>query len=197
MKKIFPALIALVLVASAAFAAAAPQYDTGNQVFSFRAGLSIPDFIWFPNSSSDNFRAFSDMHLKLGGLGALNYRYFITPYIAIGGELGYVFNSSLAGKLLTEVPISAEVSLYAVQSKRFDLIGSAGLGIAFTRYNSGFYMTPQAYLSIEPVFYFNSNWGIGLCGGLNAFAEIYTSDKAEDTAIAGFSPIKLTVHYRH
>ncbi|MGX8677583.1 MAG: TP0733 family outer membrane beta-barrel protein [Sphaerochaetaceae bacterium] len=199
MKKTITALVLIALIAvMSASAAEAYSYETGDQAFSFKAGLTIPAFIWFPNDSTDSgFVSGSETHMKLGGIGSLSYMYFVSPKIAIGGTLGYSFNYSRSAELVTEVPIMAKASWYPVQTGRFDLIASLSLGIAFTRYSGGFYTSPAAEIEIEPVFYFNDNWGIGISSGLLWVSEIYWKEKKEDTSIAALAPIKLTCHYRH
>lgn len=199
MKKVFLAMIIVTLSASMAFCADdAYQYEVGNQVFSFQAGITLPGFFWFFNDTSGSgFAGGTDTHHKFGGIGSLSYMYFVSPRIALGGSIGYSFNYALSGKLMTQIPLMARASWYAVTTPKFDLITSLSLGVTFNRYNESFYASPSAELEIQPVFYINENWGIGISGSLSTSAEIYWKDKKDDSCIAGMIPIKLTCHYRH
>lgn len=192
-------LVIAVISMPAVFAAGSTFYETGDQIFTFRAGIDLPAFFWFPNDTSNsNFLAGSTaMHTKLGGIGSIDYMYFISQRLAVGGKVGYVFNSADSGSLLTTIPLMPKLSWYPVQTGKFDLVFDFGVGISFTRYSDGFYVAPAASIEINPVFYFNDNWGVGISGEFLAFSEIYWNEKKQDTSIGALVPIKITCSYRH
>lgn len=198
MKRTVLFLIAILLVA-APLASAEKTYEKGDQVFSFQAGVSLPGFFWFPYGGPEaGFLGGNDTHLRLGGIGSLSYMVFVSPTLCIGGALGYDFNNSNSGLLLTEIPLWFRLSWIPLQRPKFDLMLSLDLGVAFTRYNKGFFASPAAEVEVQPVFYFNDNWGLGLSASLMGAVEAYFKpEKRQDTAFAAVVPIKLACHYRH
>jgi len=201
MKKpiILAIVMVLILIAAAPVFARSTYYFAGDSMFSIRAGVDFPAFISFYKDADRGTVAFSDTHLKLGGLASLAYQGFISERVAIGGELGYVFNYSRSGLLLTTVPIMVKLSYLPVQTGKFDLALGLNVGGAFIRYNEGKYFAPAASVSVNPTFYFSDNWGIGVETGLLLTLESYGSKNAKNkaSALAGLMPVVLTLTYRH
>lgn len=191
-------LILLIIVLSPAFCAN-KYYETGDQVFSFRAGVDFPAFVAFVNDSSRN-QAFGDIHMqKVGGIASISYQGFLTEHLALGGELGYQFINSLTPELFTSVPITAKLTYVPVQTGLFDLALSANLGMAFIKYDESKYLAPYASITIQPSFYITDSWGIGIEAGITTIAELYTknSGKSDSSAFFGAIPLALVVSYRH
>lgn len=201
MKKSIITVLVLVLLLAAAMPlfARSTYYFTGDSVFSIRAGVDFPAFISFFKDSSRGTVLFNDTHLKLGGFASLAYQGFISDSFALGGELGYVFNYSRSGMLLTTVPITVKLSYIPIQTGKFDLALGMNLGGAFIRYNEGKYFAPLASLSLNPTFYFSETWGIGVETGIMVTGEFYSSNNAKSkaNAFAGMMPVVLTLSYRH
>lgn len=201
MKKpiILAIVMVLILIAAAPVFARSTYYFAGDSMFSIRAGVDFPAFITFYKDAERGTVGFGDTHLKLGGLASLAYQGFISERLAIGGELGYVFNYSRSGLLLTTVPIMAKLSYLPIQTGKFDLSLGLGLGGAFIRYNEGKYFAPAASVSVNPTFYFSDNWGIGVETSLLLTLESYGSKNAKNkaSALAGLMPVVLTLSYRH
>ena len=201
MKKpiILAIVMVLILIAAAPVFARSTYYYAGDTMFSIRAGVDFPAFITFYNDAERGTVFFDDTHIKLGGLASLAYQGFISENFALGGELGYVFNYSRSGLLLTTVPIMVKLSYFPGQTGKFDLALGLNLGGAFIRYNEGKYFAPAASLTINPTFYINENWGIGVETGLLMTLESYGSknDKNKASALAGLMPVALTLSYRH
>ncbi len=191
-------LILLIIVISPAFCAN-KYYETGDQVFSFRAGVDFPAFIAFINDSSKN-QTFSNIHMqKVGGIASISYQGYLTERLALGGELGYQFINSLTPELFTAVPITAKLTYVPVQTGLFDLALSANLGMTFIKYDEGKYLAPYASLTIQPSFYVTESWGIGIEAGITTTAELYTknSGKSDSSALFGMIPLAIVVSYRH
>ena len=114
-------------------------------------------------------------------------------------ELGYVFNYSRSGMLLTTVPITVKLSYLPVQTGKFDLALGLNLGGAFIRYDEGKYFAPVASVTLNPTFYFSETWGLGVETGLMVTSEFYGSNNAKSkaSAFAGMMPGVLTLSYRH
>ncbi len=192
--------ILLVFAVGLAFCSST-YYERGDQVFSIRAGVDFPAFLFFFNDSSRN-QTFSDIHMqKVGGIASISYQGFLSEYWAIGGELGYQFINSLTPSLYTSVPITAKLTYIPVQTGNFDLAFSANLGFAFIKYDTGKYFAPYASLTVTPSFYITDSWGIGLESGIMASTEFYfknsSYDKYQHNSALGLIPLAVVVSYRH
>ena len=88
---------------------------------------------------------------------------------------------------------------FPVQTGRFDLGVGLNLGGAFIRYNEGKYFAPAASVTLNPTYYINENWGIGVETGLLMTLESYSSKNSKNmaSALAGLMPVALTLSYRH
>ena len=195
-------IIGIMLIIAVSFAfCSSTYYERGDQVFSIRAGVDFPAFLFFFNDSARN-QTFSDIHMQtVGGVASISYQGFLNSYLAIGGELGYDFINSYTPSLYTTVPISAKLTYIPVQTGLFDLAFSANLGFAFIKYDTGKYLAPYASLTINPSFYITDNWGLGLESGLFATTELYTKsssyEKSQHNAVLGMIPLTVVVSYRH
>jgi len=185
-------MISLIMSISAA-EGLIPNYDTGSQIFTFRAGPVIPSFIYFPYDTSSTL-SFGDTRLKTGGYGAIRYQGFLSPYLALGGELGYLFNYSRSD-LFTSVPFLAKLTYIPVQGT-FEIPLSLGLGFAYNSYRESSYLSLLAEAEVGVSYYFTESWGINLSSGLTLIPEIYFGDAQSDTALAGFMPITFSISYR-
>ncbi|MCR5760988.1 MAG: hypothetical protein K6F82_03170 [Sphaerochaetaceae bacterium] len=200
MKKFIIVLLILAAASSAVFADT--YYEKGDTLFSVNAGVNLPCFMFFPNSTSDEFvTGFDGTHLSLGGYVSLSYQGFLSKYFALGGQIGYGFNYSKAKYVYATVPITAKVSYIPVQNYNFDLKINANAGISVLRYNDQRYLSPFMSLTVAPTYYFSTSWGIGLEAGVWSWLEYYskssTYNKWEDTCIGMFAPVTVCLTYRH
>jgi hypothetical protein len=175
------------------------QYGMGSQMFTFRAGPVVPAFFFRPDQS-DTFLSFDEMRMKVGGYGSIRYQGFLNNTLALGGELGYLFSYDIGGDLFTSVPFQAKLTWIPLQGT-LELPLSIGLGFAYNSYNS---LVDTSFLSLLSTFeagiswYFREDWGITIGTGLQVIPEIYGNAHTypNDTTIAGFMPITLSVTYR-
>ena len=115
---------------------AASYYDTGSQIFTITAGVTTP--MSFTSNGETMFwpgNGDNQTHHTIGGIGALSYQIFVTPYLAIGGELGYQFDFSRSGDVSTNVPITAKLTYVPLQGD-FEIPLSRGVGIDYISYDS-------------------------------------------------------------
>lgn len=197
-KSLILILIALTAV-SGAFAIKGNYYEKGDTEFTLKAGITIPTFMFFYNdNTTDPLLGPEQMHSSIGGETAISYQAFVNQKWAVGGELGYNFAYSHAKQIFTTIPMTLKFTYVPVQTGTFDFNIHFNAGISLLKYDMNRYMTP-AYASItfNPVYYFGSSWGLGIEAGLYSNAEIYTTKKRTDSCIAGFSPVVLTLTYRH
>ena len=195
-KSILVTIILIFLFAGVGFASS-NYYEIGDQTFTFQAGVDKSLFLYFP--VTEDFLTGEDTKTNLGGYGSISYSSFFTPYLSLGGELGYTFNYSLEQKLLTTVPMLARLNYYMVQTGKFDLVAGLGMGISFTRYDENLFLTPLIQISLTPSYFISDNWGFGVETAFSTSIEFYGSNstKPNDTVITGFMPISLKMSYRH
>jgi hypothetical protein len=74
------------------------MYARGDQTFTISVGVIFPTLFVGKEGVLTN-----NMNL-LGGAGSLAYTYFLTPHWYFGGELGFMFNGTLAENFLFIVP---------------------------------------------------------------------------------------------
>lgn len=191
-------LLLLLLTLLTASLSAAPFYDKGNQMFAFTLGTTIPTFThFFGDNTTKVGLGMDNTGMKIGGYGAISYQAFISPYSAVGGEIGYNFNYVVDGNLYTAVPFFAKYSYLPLQGK-VDLPISFGFGFA---YNSGgantSIMTLYSNVELGLTYYPGEHWGFGVRTGLWLIPELnYRKELFNDNALAGFVPITLSVNYR-
>jgi len=199
MKRFVLAILVVILLSAVPVFARSSYYLTGDTIFSIRAGINFPTFLAFFRDSQMGTRTFEDTHLSIGGDASLAYQGFLNESFALGGQIQYVFNYSIGGKILTTVPLTAKLTYMPVQTGSFDLGISLNLGGAFIRYNEGKDFVPFASVSINPSYYFSDNWGLGIESGLMVTFENYgkNNEKHNQSAFAGFIPVTLVLSYRH
>ncbi|MCR4676653.1 MAG: hypothetical protein K5634_05430 [Sphaerochaetaceae bacterium] len=201
MKKFTIVLLLLILACSAVFADS--YYEKGDTMFSVNAGITYPGFLFFPNrTSGDKFVAgVSGTHMAIGGYASLSYQVFLNRSLALGGQIGYAFNNSQAGIIFATVPITGKLTFVPVQSSTFDLKFSFNGGVSVLRYNTNRFLSPFASITVNPTYYFNNSWGVGIEAGMWAWYESYpessSNNKYEDTCLGAMVPITISLTYRH
>jgi len=196
MKKSFPIIIALLLLATTV-GATAPFYDKGSQFFSFKVGTTFPTFThFFGTKETVAGLGEGKTGMKMGGYGGISYQVFNTPYTAIGGEIGYNFNFAADKELFTAVPFYAKYTYLPLQGS-WDIPISTGLGFAYIKYKDAQLMTFYANIETGFTWYPGEHWGFGLTTGLWLIPEFnYNEAPKKDNALAGIIPVTVSVTYR-
>ncbi|MFA6845282.1 MAG: hypothetical protein WCR02_06110 [Sphaerochaetaceae bacterium] len=201
MKKILIAVLLSLLVPVAAFASAT-EYKTGSMMFTFKGGATVPAFIkFFDNEGSGLDDRFwpgeGNTGLNVGGFFSLSFEGFTTPYLSLGGELGYNFNYDAGTVLFSMVPFFFKLTYYPIQGD-FDMPISLGLGFSYWKYGTdNSLMTLYANVDIGFVYYFWKDWGVGIHTGLWLAPELnYTKTDWVNNALLGMIPVTLSVTYR-
>ncbi len=194
MKKILILLVALAFSLSAL--ASAPYYDTGSQIFTITAGVTTPLTY---TTGGKTFIGPGDgdtqTHHTIGGIGALSYQIFITPYIAIGGELAYQFDFARSDDVFTNVPIMAKLTYVPIQGS-FEIPISLGIGADYISFDSYSKITIGMTFEIGFRYFITDSWGVGVNAGLIFTPEFYFEDTSKN-AILTIVPTTLSVSYRH
>ncbi|MDY5908936.1 MAG: hypothetical protein SPK11_08950 [Bullifex sp.] len=190
-KKIISSLL-MILISCSLFAAS--YYDNGSQRFTISAGISEP--LSITRFADNENRTFSDTKLTPGGYGSICYQVNVHPQIALGCEIGYMFNF-VYKELVTNVPMIFKATWLPVQGT-VDIPISLGAGFSYLSLSDGgsylpFYFSAEIGLQ----YYFTENWGLGINSGIWVIPEIYYSSAASSkNALATFIPATLAVTYR-
>ncbi|HCC36694.1 MAG TPA: hypothetical protein DEQ14_03245 [Treponema sp.] len=137
-----------------------PLYSRGDKTFTISAGMVFPT-LFMHQGKAVNLNMF-----PVGGTGSLAFSYFFDSHFSVGGEVGGLFNSTLAKNSLFIVPIGLRVG-YQFFFWKMEFPLSLAVGIAPTRYITesylGFFMKGggAAYYRFSPDWSFglNLNWG--------------------------------------
>ena len=186
-------------------ASANPYYDAGSQMFTINVGPTVPFFTY---NGSDNKAYFwpginpedelINTNALVGGIGSISYQVFLSPYWALGGELGYQFNYVAGTDIYASVPINVKVSYYPVQTGKFDLPISLGIGLNYISFRDSSKLTFSATVEFGGMYYITDEWGIGIHAGLYFIPEFYLTDgRSQYSGIETYIPIRLSVAYRH
>jgi hypothetical protein len=97
----------------------------------------------------------------VGGAGFLTYSIFLNSHVFLGGELGGMFNATLAGNTMFIIPIGFKAG-YQFIVNRFEFPLGLTVGFAPQRYLEkgyfGFFLKPIA----GGFFRFNPDWSFGI-----------------------------------
>lgn len=198
MKKV-SILVLITVMAMASLFAASGYYEKGDTVFSFKGGIVLPDAMYFPNNS--NFKTLfggDQMHVQMGGEAGISYQTFLSRRWAVGGELDYAFTYSNSKLNITTIPATLKVSYIPIQNGKLDVNFHMNAGFSLLKYNNQKFLTPiYCRFTVNPVYYLGSSWGIGIETGVFVNLEVYSGTKKNDTCIGAFSPVLVTISYRH
>lgn len=179
MKKIAALLCVLMLSAGFAFAdEAADEYDDG--------------YVYDANGSGDQFLKISifsntPLNFKKGTLGTgaaagLGYYRFLSKTVAVGGDVGAMFNITVGHNALTMIPFTMGVLVQPVAGK-MEFPVTLGFGAAYQTVQNVSYF-PGPVLNAEAgVFYrFNEMWSFGAQGKFMVMSQWWReNDKINST----------------
>lgn len=201
MKRKIICFVAILALISTSVFAQDTFYKKGDQKVTFNVGPSIPDFIYFfnttPTSHPQNFYPGLDV-LKIGGYGSVNFDFFYNDTSTLGLEVGYDFHYDKGNVLYSNVPILFNHTYTPIQSGKWDVSLSTGLGLSFNTRDNQTLATLITSLKLNTSYFFNQNWGLGLTSGINAVPHFnYTSELSEDNGIIAYSPVTISLTFRN
>jgi hypothetical protein len=132
------------------------MYTRGDQTFTFNVGLITP--LFFINQGSVMQHNFTP---PVGGTGTISYLHFLGPVLAIGGEIGFQFNYTLAENVIYFIPIGFRTS-WQFLFRRFEFPLSVTTGIVFHRYLNTGYVGPFLKGGAAAFFRATASWSFGL-----------------------------------
>ena len=135
-------------------------YSLGDKIFNISLGVVFPTVFVHQGKSVD-----SNL-FPVGGTGSLSYCYFLNSNFFVGGEIGGIFNYTIANNTLFIIPIGFRLG-YQFLIWKLEIPLFATIGIAPQRFLNqgyfGFFMKGGAgiYYRFSPDWSFglNANWG--------------------------------------
>lgn len=192
-RKVLMLLLTISVLGSSLFASN-EFYQTGDTIFSFKTGPTIPVAIGI---YSDDIYWGSDSGLSIGGIGAINFDYFYNTTNSLGLEIGYDFNYDRSDTLYTNIPISALWKYYPIQNGTWDVPLTLGAGLSFNGHDGDVLVSLYTEAKAGLTYFVNQNWGIGAEAGITVVPQFnYYSSMWEDNGILSYAPLTLTVSYR-
>lgn len=122
----------------------------------------------------------TDTNMKLGASGTLGYSRFINSRVALGGELSFAFNPTLAQNLFFYLPIVFSGSYEFVFNRIHVPLTLAG-GFAFQTYNNESYFGPILRPEAGVWFQFNPEWSFGAQASWNVIPQFYSTSSYNRT----------------
>ena len=133
-------------------------------------------------------------NMNLGASGALGYSRFITSRIALGGELAFAFNPTLAQNLYFYLPL-VFTGTYEFVFNRIHVPLTLGAGFAFQTYNSESYFGPILRPEAGVWFQYNPEWSFGVQGTWNVIPQIYSKSSYNRTGNIVDAAIGFRYHF--
>jgi hypothetical protein len=163
------------------------QYTRGDRLFNISLGLEFPLFF----VSEGEFLAMQGQ-MKLGGTGSLAYDQFLSPHLAIGGEVGGIFTRTIGKNVYYAVPIGFRISYQFVLSP-FEFPLTFSLGIVPQKMLDLGYFGPFAKFQGGAFWRFNADWSFGLTASWLFIPQFNSAP--EQTIYGNFSGLTLSARY--
>jgi hypothetical protein len=164
------------------------QYTRGDKLFNISLGLEFPLFAVSEWHISDDMKG----QMKLGGTGALAYDYFLTPHLALGGEVGGIFVRTIGKSVYYAVPIGFRISYQFVFSS-FEFPLTFSLGFAPQKELDLGYFGPFLKFEGGAFWRYNADWSFGLRSSWLFIPQF--NAHPEETFFGNFSGLTLSARY--
>lgn len=163
----------------------------GSGVFSITLGAGLPLFFYDPGTGAS---VPGLDHLNVGTSFSLGYQSFLTPDLALGGEVGGLITSAVDGRSYFAIPITAKLSYY-LRALPFEFPLSLGLGMAWNKVGNDGKFDPVIKLGASAVWDATTDWSFGLNLHYWLIPQLYSSHP-EWNRIGNFLEITLSANYR-
>jgi hypothetical protein len=145
-------------------------YARGDKIFAITLGTLFP--LVFTDT---NYSKLPNKLSPVGGTGSLNFFYFLTPHIFVGGELQGSFSQTIGENFLFLVPVTIHAGYQFIVS-RFEFPLSLGIGGATHSYRGRDLYNFFAKGEVSAFFRLNSDWSFGLNAAFLWAPEVGTQD---------------------
>ena len=197
---LIPILFALALLSVPALHASS-EYDKGDFTIGLRIPLNIPVFTYAQEADAEGnyspkMYIYKEMGVKNIQAGLeLDFGYFMTPNISIGGIFGYNFLYDRGDKLLSKIPLLFKANFYLYSKGRVDIPLSFAFGVNYMKYKSTIeHFTLQFNVEIGVNVFWDNSWGVIFRTGAWFYPELYADQHKNN--ISCFVPIVVGVTYR-
>jgi hypothetical protein len=195
MKRKIILLLLTVSIFSSGLFASNEFYQTGDTIFSFKTGATIP--VAIDIYGDDSIYWGTDTGLSTGGIGAINFDYFYSSTNSLGLEIAYDFNYNRSDTLYSNIPIAALWKYYPIQNGTWDVPLTLGAGLSFNGLDGDVLLSLYSEVKAGVNYYVNQNWGIGLEAGLTFIPQFnYYEKQWSDNGFLSYAPLTLSVSYR-
>jgi hypothetical protein len=145
-------------------------FKAGEGMFAIQLGTTIP--LFFNNPATGSVRPATNLYL--GGNLSLRYMGFATSDIALGGEIGGSFASTVAGRTLFTVPLTFE-AMWLPTRMPFEFPVGIGLGAAIVKLDEYTHIDPVVRPQVGVLYRSSPAWSFGLLLSYLWIPEFYTS----------------------
>ncbi len=148
----------------------------GDQYVRIGLGMTFPMWIHGP----DGFN--SETNIFPGGTGYIGFARYITPRISLGGELSFVFNTTVGENMFFSLPMLARISrVFVLKNLHFPV--SLGIGGAFQSYNGINHFSFAVKPEVGVWYQFSHEWSFGISGGMLVLPQFYENTDFNRTGI--------------
>ncbi len=161
----------------------------GDQQLKITVGLGVPLNFGNPLPGSDG-------KIKFGGYGTFGYHFFLTDWFAVGADIGFGFNPTIAGHTFNHVPTVATATLQP-SIGNFEFPITVGVGTAWETYNGETYWPALALVGeVGARYKITQSWGVGLDASYKAMPQFARNwGTGEETIVGTFFTVSACVNY--
>ena len=159
----------------------------GDQQLKITVGLGIPTSFGNP---------FDDGKMKFGGYGTFGYHFFLTDWFAVGADIGFGFNPTIAGHTFNHVPTVATATIQP-SIGNFEFPISIGVGAAWETYNGETYWPGLVLVGeVGARYKITQSWGVGLDASYKMMPQFARNwGTGEETIVGSFHTVSLCANY--
>ncbi len=161
----------------------------GDQQLKITVGLGIPMNFGNPLPGEDG-------KIKLGGYGTFGYHFFLTDWFAVGADIGFGFNPTIAGHTFNQVPTVAVATLQP-SIGNFEFPISVGVGTAWETYNGETYWPGLVLVGeVGARYKISQSWGAGIDASYKMMPQFARNwNTGEETITGTFLTISACANY--
>ncbi|MCL2277417.1 MAG: hypothetical protein FWC21_05905 [Treponema sp.] len=161
-------------------------YASGDQALVISAGVVFPLFFL---DSGGNISASIIKNNKfspvIGGTGSFAFNYYLTPRLYVGGEVGGMFNKTIADNMLYIIYLGGRVGTQLIAG-RFEFPLAFSLGMSWQRYLDYGHYTMYIKPSAAAFFRATPNWAFGLTTSWFFIPQwVYEGDRGKKQRVSG------------
>ncbi len=161
----------------------------GDQQLKITIGLGVPTNFGNPLPGQDG-------KMKFGGYGTFGYHLFLTDWFAVGADIGFGFNPTIAGHTFNHVPTVATATLQP-SIGNFEFPITVGVGAAWETYNGETYWPGLVLLGeVGARYKISQSWGVGLDASYKLMPQFARNwGTGDETIFGSFVTVSACANY--